>query len=358
MVPRLTIIIPLEPSSSKEPKGLSILPMELSIECEVILLDWRTSEDTLKFARESFAAHPATRVLTFADDTRAGKVFNESIREAKGDFITFMDPNDEPTPRAVERILGNISQKNTVDLLLLSASVGKLDDECFFLPLYRKNTFNIQAEGSGLKLMEKLGRSNDFLKCELFLGCYKRSFIMEHKLFVGDGLNDLMALEWLPKVFFHAHHCATLTCTLPNWWDFVKPDTQFRESQQDYLDALPHVILSLAKFFSDHQGEMTNAACIAWAETTFHPLLRKVYSHLLPERIYDKKLLQMALAKLWENDENTVLLESLSRHLSFTKRFFLALMRRFAKSGSDALPKLWAKLFLRYRPLHTCENHR
>lgn len=347
MAPTLTIIIPLEPSSNDKPKGLVALAAELSCECEVMLLDWRTPKGTLEFAKESLSKHHSTHILTLPDDIPAGKVFNSTIREAHGEYITFMDPNDEPTPRAIERILNNIAQKKNVDLLLLSASIGKLDEDNFFIPQFHKRTLDMPGEGSGLRLLEKIGRNHGFLKCELFLGCYKRSFLLEHELFVHDDLKDLMALEWLPRVFFYANHCSTLQNKLPCWWDFNKPEPQFIESQRNYLDALPCVILFLANFFNEHHGEMPPATCEAWAETTFHPLLRRIYNHTLPNRKYDREMLQNALAKLWGKTDNTQLLENLIKHLSFKKRFFLALMRRFAKSGSETLPKFWAKLFLR-----------
>lgn len=346
MVPRLTIIIPLEPGSDEKPRGVAALPAELSRECEVILLDWRTPKGTLDFAKDSFAKHTSTRILTLPDEMPAGKVFNTTIREAQGDFITFMDPNDEPTPRAIERILNNIAQNKYVDLLLLSASIGKLDDDNFFIPQFHKRTFDTSSEGSGLRLLEKLGRNHGFLKCELFLGCYKRSFILENELFVNDEINDLMALEWLPRVFFFAHHCATLQNPLPCWWDFNKPTPQFIESQRNYLDALPNVILSLARFFDEHHGEMPPATCEAWAETVFHPLLRRIYNPILPNRKYDKRMLQKALANLWNTTENEQMLDKLIKHLSFRKKIFLALLRRFAFSGSETLPRFWARFFL------------
>lgn len=343
MVPKLTIIIPLEPSAGENLQGLTALTEGLTCECEVLLLDWRSPKNSLEFVKKCFANHYPTRILTLPDNTSPGKVFNTALKKAQGEFLTFVDPNDEPTPRVIERILNNLDSKNTLDLLLLSATVGKLEEDNFFVPQFHKRSFSTPSEGSGLRMLEKLGRENGYLRCELFLGCYKRSFIIEHELFVSEDLNDLMALEWLPRVFFYAHYCSTLKNTLPCWWDFNKPSQVFLKREQNFLEALPKAIMVLAKFFDEHHKEMPQSTCKAWAETTFHPLLRKIYSPIHPERRFNKNKLREALNKLWGVPENLPYLYNLEKHLTKKERILLALLRHFAKYGFELLPKIWAK---------------
>ncbi|MGN0866635.1 MAG: glycosyltransferase [Oligosphaeraceae bacterium] len=340
--PLLSIIIPLSDSVPQElHRNLSTVAANLTPACEVLGLAWGCPPETQEAFRRSFQDFPHIRLETAPRETTAGALFNLGIRQAQGRYLMFMEPENEMTPTTVERIQALLNEKPTLDLMIMTAVIGRMDDEMYFVPEDTIRSFPGLNEGSGMRLLEKLGELGTPLRCESFLGCYRRDFLLQHQLLADEATLDQVDLTWTPRVYLAARHCSTMQRLLPSFWCVRKPHAWRERHQSMALEALPHAILSLVRFYQEHHREMPALARKAWAITTLAPIVGKVFRQHPEERKISDADQRKILETLWNTPDTRETLLQMERFLPASQRTFCRLLRLFTRTGVAWPAKFW-----------------
>ncbi len=108
----LSIIIPVYNVASYLRQTLDSLLVQPQIsECEIILINDGSTDNSLSIAKEYEQRHDCLRVI---DKTNEGvsATRNRGIAETKGDYIFFVDADDVVHPNALEIIIKNLKDRN------------------------------------------------------------------------------------------------------------------------------------------------------------------------------------------------------------------------------------------------------
>lgn len=342
--PLLSIVIPMSDSVPPElHRNLSTVAANLPPACEVLGLSWGCPAEAEEAFHGSFQGYPHIRLERVPREFTAGQVFNLGVKKAQGTFLMVMEPENEMTPTAVERIQALWNEKPTLDLMIMTAVVGRMDDEMYFIPEATIRSFAGLNEGSGMRLLEKLGEEGLPLRCEAFLGCYRREFLLQHGLLADESILDQVDLTWTPRVYLAAHHCSTMQRLLPSFWCVRRPASWRSRHRDKALKALPRAIHSLAHFYQGHYKDMPGLARRAWAITALNPLFRHLFTpHGQGVDGGDAERRQL-LRALWDDSAEGRTLRQWEFFLSPGERFFCRLLRLFMRTGVAWPARLWRK---------------
>lgn len=347
--PLLSILIPLTSTVPKElERNLTTIARNLTPTVEVVGLGWGCPKSSEAAFRRAFHGYAQARLIPVPRETTCGAAFNLGIRECQGTYFTYTDADNEMTPTTVERILHVLLDKPTMDLLILTAVMGHMDDEMYFVPEVPLRSFSGTREGTGLRMLESLGHETGFLRCELFLGCYRRAFIVEQNLWADESLLDRVAHTWVPQVYFRARLCSTMQRLLPSYWCVRRPIDWGLNHRDLAIDSLLKAVLTLAAFYRDHRKEMPHAARRTWAVTTFTGFLSKVFNPEYNHILASHKERQEIIKTLWGAPEVGGTLRQMEVYLTFRQRVFCRLLRAYSRCVLlSPLLHLW-KRFIRY----------
>lgn len=119
---KLSIIIPVYKVERYLPKCLESVEVQLSDECEVILVD-DGSPDGCGGLCDAFAAkHPKNAKVIHQENKGLGGARNAGIREASGEYLFFLDSDDTIATDTAEVLFGEI-EKTGADIILLSMNM-------------------------------------------------------------------------------------------------------------------------------------------------------------------------------------------------------------------------------------------
>ena len=101
--PTVTVIIPCFNYGRFLPDAVTSALSQEGVEVDVIVVDDRSTDDSLAVARALAVQHPAVRVL--AHDTNQGPVatFNDGLEFVSGEFLVRLDADDLLTPGSLAR---------------------------------------------------------------------------------------------------------------------------------------------------------------------------------------------------------------------------------------------------------------
>ena len=138
----LSIIIPAFNAEATINRCLdSVYSLPISEDAfEVIVVDDCSTDHTVDLIRAYEKKHPNLILLAQLQNHRQGAARNRGLGVAKGEYIVFLDSDDEIVSGAVSAL--NVSRKNSLDMAIMRferfSSDGHLDRECF-LP-YKSDT--------------------------------------------------------------------------------------------------------------------------------------------------------------------------------------------------------------------------
>ena len=116
---KVTVVVPVyNPGPFIEPGIESLLRQSMSRdELEVIYVDDGSTDETPARLDALAAEHPHIRVFHEPNSGWAGRPRNVGIREARGEYVQFMDQDDALTPEALRR-LHELATRNRSDIVI------------------------------------------------------------------------------------------------------------------------------------------------------------------------------------------------------------------------------------------------
>lgn len=147
---------------------------------EVICVDDYSTDDTCSVIENWLQAHPNLKLIRHQRNMRVGIARNDGMKQAKGDYICFVDA-DDMLPKGVMKKICSVAIENDLDVLLYNNDVdvaGKLIEESV---KYIDSTVV-----SGEEFIEKYLHGNIGKLGSPWAKLFKRSFLLQHSIWYSD----------------------------------------------------------------------------------------------------------------------------------------------------------------------------
>ena len=231
----------------------SILAAKGSEQIEFLLID-DGSEDGSGALCDSYAkAHDNIRVIHKKNEG-ISTTRNLGMKEASGKYIYFCDADDMVVPVLFEKVI-ELSNTSDEDMFLwdseliyeMNGLLAKKDDEYFAHYGLEKK----EATYTGKKIIEELILHGKGFIATVWLGAYRKDFLMENGIFFEDGLiyEDEM---WVPKVLLAAKTVHYIPEKIYQYrvrkGSVTNPD---KKKMQRNIEALIYVYSSLYKYYDN-----------------------------------------------------------------------------------------------------------
>lgn len=181
-LPLVSIIIPVyNVEAYIERCLLSVLNQTYS-HIEIIIIDDCTPDNSITIAKELISAYTDKNVHIIKHEGNRGlsAARNTGIRNSTGEYIYFLDSDDEIVINAIEKLVSFIIKESNIDIVVGGVEViGNYPE--VIIPF---------ADGETLLSNENI--LNSFFKNELYVMAWnklvKRSFILDNNLFFYEGI--------------------------------------------------------------------------------------------------------------------------------------------------------------------------
>ena len=112
MIPEVSVVIPVHNGAKTLPKALDSALCQ-RVELEIIVID-DCSEDDLEHALIPYGRDDRVRVLKNEKNLGAAASRNRGVKEARGNYVAFLDSDDYWAPGKLEKQLQQLKQGNYV----------------------------------------------------------------------------------------------------------------------------------------------------------------------------------------------------------------------------------------------------
>ena len=202
----LSVVVPAYNVEKYLPKCLDSLLATEGIEAaEIILIDDGSTDNSGQIAEDYSQKHANIRVIHKANEGPSA-ARNLGIKEATGRYISFVDSDDEVVPGLYKRIVKMASDAG-YDMIVWDSDL--LIETEKSLANRNKNYFShggIEKKEkvyTGKEFVETLLKNSGDFVATVWLGAYKKSFLVENEIFFEKGLIHEDEL-WVPKAFINA----------------------------------------------------------------------------------------------------------------------------------------------------------
>ena len=252
--PGLSIIVPLYNVEKYLSDCLDSLLATTGIdETEILLIDDGSTDGSAKTADQYSESHPNIHVIHKENEGPSASR-NLGVSKATGKYIFFCDADDMIESKRFERII-EMSKTSDEDMFLWDSELiyetsdllAKKDGSYFAhvgLP-------KVEKTYTGKEVMEILIRDGKGFIATVWLGAYRRDFLLSNDLTFENGLIYEDEL-WVPKVLIAAQTVRYIPEKL--YLYRVRPGSITNPEKRDLLvnvEALMHVYTSLYKYYDD-----------------------------------------------------------------------------------------------------------
>ena len=175
-------------------------------EYEIIVVDDASTQNTkqlitqiLDSIKQQNVTHkqlPQLHFLKHEKNKRQGGGRNTGLRKALGDYIFFLDSDDYWRATNTLAIFNSILENESFDILRSVAWDNTSHDS---IAHFESITYDSEIQ----KTTGKYYLEDDSFSYEVWLSCYKREFLLHHKLFFRENV-VFEDSDWMHKVFWYA----------------------------------------------------------------------------------------------------------------------------------------------------------
>jgi glycosyltransferase involved in cell wall biosynthesis len=184
MRPLISVIMPVYNASAFLPASLGSVLSQSYPQMELILVNDASTDDSVQVLERLLAQHPrreAVRLLTHSVNAGPGGCRNTGIIEARGEYVFFMDSDDEIRPDCLE-ILVRPMEEFSYDYVLGSAET--LDVATGSLRAYPQQACSVRSDED----MDYERLLEAYFRMVVWNKLYRRSFLLEHSLVFEPGI--------------------------------------------------------------------------------------------------------------------------------------------------------------------------
>ena len=125
--PKFSVVIPTYNRKNKLKKAIESVKQQTCFDYEIFVVDDASKDGTSEWVSE---AHPDIKLISLTENKGAAGARNEAIKQAKGDYVAFLDSDDQWFPDYLEKHLEVLDGDSNI---VLSASdfVGDKEEIIF-----------------------------------------------------------------------------------------------------------------------------------------------------------------------------------------------------------------------------------
>lgn len=161
---------------------------------EVICVDDCSTDNTIEIIKNAQKHHSNLRLLTNPYNKRAGGSRNHGVREAKGEYIMFIDADDYYHPSSLKQAIEYLST-HELDILMCDNSRGHVN--------------HIKQKGIHLNYNTSILSGKDFFKIN---GCpfapwkfiFKKELMIDNHIFFREHV-QVEDIDWVINIVLHAN---------------------------------------------------------------------------------------------------------------------------------------------------------
>ncbi|MBC2851070.1 glycosyltransferase [Cetobacterium sp. 8H] len=181
----LTIIVPVYNVEQYLRECLDSIYQIKNIKYEVILVNDGSTDSSYKILEEYKNRYSEITKVVAKENGGLSSARNVGIKEAKGEYISFIDSDDIISPAEFEEFF---KEGQKLDLDVMVGNMRYLSDGKIGEPLFRSQDIKDFTVGKGTKFFLTLFDGNKCFREEVVDDIYKRDFICENKLYFHDNL--------------------------------------------------------------------------------------------------------------------------------------------------------------------------
>ncbi len=339
---KFTIITPAYETEKFIDKMVESLKAQTCGDFECLLIVEESKDNSLEKCREISGGDSRFKAFSLPKSGSGSASYNFGIREAKGEYVVFVDGDDWIEPQSLELFSKTIDSFGGLDLLLASGrSLFQKPDGSFQI-INRISNVSKADEGklmTGRELIVKVGRAQNYQ----VLNICRTAFLRENNLFFADGLQQ-EDTEWTPRVWFFAQKVAALDFEFYNYrrWS---GSVQSACSPKLLMDFSKVVNLQF-NFHDTHDipEDVLNVWRNQWVSMIYWYFFHPQY---VPK--FDREVREKALDNVMGDDAKWERFRRIAERTSLPKRIAIPLVERAAKKHSFRLADAYFKYF--YFPL-------
>lgn len=118
--PLVSVIMPMYNAAAYASRSIEALTRQSYRVTEIIVVDDKSTDDTLEAARSAAASDPRVRIIALPENGGVAQARNAAVAAAHGDYVWFVDVDDEWDPRFIEIMVGAATTSGA-DLAVCSA---------------------------------------------------------------------------------------------------------------------------------------------------------------------------------------------------------------------------------------------
>ena len=164
---------------------------------EVVIVDDCSTDGSLELCRELYGSNDRVRILKQAKNMGPGAARNTGIRSASGDYVLFVDSDDELMPDMLSKMLETAKQfnadvvHNTQFLFPLKEEgplpLQLLDESLKFVPVGPESNSYLQVTPLPEDLTSRLDLwSNRKISLSICNKMFRKAFLMDNGIFFSD----------------------------------------------------------------------------------------------------------------------------------------------------------------------------
>lgn len=334
--PRFTVVSPAYQSAPYLEQAVSSLKAQTFGDFECILVVEESSDGSLERCQELSQGDARFRVVPLPKSGSGSASYNYGIREARGEYVVFMDGDDWIEPQSLEVFASALDRAGGLDVLLASGRElspgpdGKLVERRRISNLSRLETGRVIT---GHELIVRVGRAQNYQ----VLNICRTAFLREHELYFAHGLQQ-EDTEWTPRVWFYAERVGAVDFVFYNYrrWG---GSVQSACSPKLLLDFSQIVSLQF-DFHDTHEipEDILHVWRNQWVSMIYWYFFHPQYVAKFPQDVRAK-----ALENLLGTDAKLERFRRIAAHTSLPKRIAAPLVERAARKGDFRAADLYFK---------------
>lgn len=238
---RLSIIIPVYKSQRTLAACLdSIFPVDADV--EVICVDDGSPDDSISILQQYQQKYPALKIIRQQNSGIAG-ARNAALKEAKGEWITFCDPDDTLVPGSVGKILHALD--DSCELICWGANIVSEPELEWTLPA--KSYHRIKQEGKKTATADLLEETT----VTVWNKAFKREILQENQIVFTQGLFEDNGFYWS-----YAPYVKQISFINEYWYNYVQRASsvfgKLYRGDISYAGNFARVFGALVDFYKKH----------------------------------------------------------------------------------------------------------
>lgn len=346
-MPFFSVIVPCCDVEAYIPETLASLDAQTSRDFETILVVEDSRDRTLELCRKAEAENPLIRVFTQPRSGSPAAPRNTGLTRAEGEYIVFLDGDDQLEHDALQTLAAAIQNANLPDMVQIASQEFRESDGA---RLEGKRFFNYSPDDhgkifTGQEATCRTADLNTYPYPIVQISVCRRDFLENNSLTQCPGLLHEDE-EWTPRALFLAKSVLVLDRAM--YLYRIRPGS-IMSHYRTLPDPTPYgTVLRMLIKFALEQKNVPENVWFAWQKVWLSAFFSNVF---FPKK--EKALplsIQMNAVRALFAEDGTALFREFLKHATLPKRIAgrLILLCRFCGRSFMLLPAVWYFRFVYY----------